>query len=69
LAVTENKEEVRCASCGALNIVTYRYAGFGPANQERETGGCAACGKQIASAKCLSIGTELAPAEGQANKR
>lgn len=60
VAGAERKEEVRCSSCGTLNVVTYEYSDFGPANQERETGECAACGARIANAKCLSISTRLA---------
>lgn len=69
MAYTESKEEVRCPSCGAFNIVIYRYAGFGPANQERETGECAACGTRIADAKCLVILTELAAVKCQQDRR
>src|SRR5947209_20478508 len=31
-------------SCGALNLVTYHYSDFGPANEERETGQCVESG-------------------------
>lgn len=63
MARRDYDEEVRCPSCSALNVVTYKYSDFSPANQERETGECAACGVQIASAKCLSIWTRLAEPE------
>jgi phage FluMu protein Com len=53
----EIHDEVLCPSCGTLNLVTYRYSGFDPANQERQTAHCAECGKTIARAKCFSIGT------------
>lgn len=60
VAGAEREEEVRCTLCGTLNVVTYRYSDFGPANQERETGKCATCRAQVASAKCLGISTRLA---------
>ena len=63
MADAEREEEARCVSCGALNVVVYRYSDFEPTNQERETGECVRCGARIASAKCLSISTRLVDAE------
>jgi len=54
VARRDYEEEIRCTSCGALNVVSYKYSDFSPANQERETGECAACGARIAGAKCLA---------------
>ena len=55
----EHIETKRCSSCGALNEITYHYGSFGPVNQERETGECAACRTTIARAQCLSILTKV----------
>jgi DNA-directed RNA polymerase subunit RPC12/RpoP len=54
----EQQEEVRCPYCGTLNLVTYRYSDFDPANQERETGRCDKCGTPIVTAKCIGIDTK-----------
>ena len=37
MARRDYEEEIRCTSCGTLNVVTYKYSDFSPANQERET--------------------------------
>jgi hypothetical protein len=50
-------DEVRCPSCGTLNLVTYRYSYFGPANEKQETADCANCDETIARAECFSIDT------------
>lgn len=68
MSYIEHQEDIRCRSCGALNRVIYKYSGFGPANQERETGECGKCGLAIANAKCFSIITKLIdgpPSEAQ----
>lgn len=50
--------DVACGKCGAVHIVTYTYADFGPANSEHEIESCKKCGARLVRERCLSIHAE-----------
>jgi hypothetical protein len=61
--VLDERSTATCPKCKTLNYVLTRYAGYGPANDERETAECAkpGCGATVASEKCFAIFSELSP--------
>jgi ribosomal protein L37E len=50
--------EETCKRCGAIHVVTYTYAKFGPAN-DAETANCRGCGERLVRERCLTISVRL----------